>query len=84
MDAILVEYPLEQEKEIIELCQYEMVEAGKVFLNGYELLVDVEAQVNYPDSFPTGDSRVWDLVMELAGVSEWELIIGQYSYLNTS
>ncbi|MBT8359692.1 MAG: hypothetical protein KJO32_01970 [Deltaproteobacteria bacterium] len=41
----------------------------RLLLSGNELLVDVEAEVNYPETFPPGDPGIWQMVMELAGVS---------------
>ena len=64
-DAILVEYPLDTKEETLRVCQEEMVTAGKLFLNENKLLVDVENEVTAPDSFPTGNPEIWDMVMEL-------------------
>ena len=67
-DAILVEYEIDSKEEVLRICKEEMVAAGKVFLKGHELLVDVEAVVDYPDSFPPGDPNIWEMVMNLARV----------------
>ena len=37
-------------------------------MKGHELLVDVEAVVDYPDTFPPGDPNIWEMVMSLARV----------------
>jgi DNA polymerase-1 len=66
-DAILFEYPLDCGQQILDLCKREMIAAGKLFLDDYELLVDVEAEVNFPNNFPPGDQKIWDMIMELAG-----------------
>lgn len=68
-DAILVEYEIASDKDVLRICKEEMVAAGRVFLKGHELLVDVEAVVAYPNTFPPGDPAIWNLVMNLAGVS---------------
>ena len=68
-DAILVEYEIASDKDVLRICKEEMVAAGRVFLKGHELLVDVEAAVAYPDTFPPGDLTIWNLVMNLAGVT---------------
>ena len=67
-DALLVQYEIAQKEEVLQVCKREMIAAGKLFLNDHELLVDVEAAVDYPDSFPPGDIGIWNMVMELAGV----------------
>ena len=71
-DAILVEYEIDSKEEVLRICKEEMVAAGKVFLKGHELLVDMEAVVDYPDSFPPGDPNIWEMVMNLARVPTYE------------
>lgn len=64
-DAILVEYPLDKKEETLRTCKHEMVEAGKIFLNGNTLLVEVENEVASPENYPTGNSEIWALIMSL-------------------
>jgi DNA polymerase-1 len=65
-DAILVEFRTDQKDDTLQICKEEMVAAGKLFLSGHELPVDIEAAVDYPNSFLPGDPGIWQMIMELA------------------
>jgi hypothetical protein len=64
-DAVLIEAPLDEIDDTIELARNLMAQASREVLDGFELNTDVEI-VRYPDRYMDKRGRkMWDTVREI-------------------
>ena len=64
-DAVLIEAPLDEIDDTIELARNLMAQASREVLDGFELNTDVEI-VRYPDRYmDKRGAKMWDTVQEI-------------------